>query len=105
MGLKEEMAADFSSSEIDDDLFEDVLLNGEPARAMTRDDMILEQPHDDGGGFMDTGERDFKFRSTGPRKVKQGDLIEFAGVRYRVFSVSARPGHPLILTRARKEGT
>lgn len=104
MGLKEEMAADFASTEVDEDLFENVLLDGEWARAMTRDDAILEQPNDDGGGFMETGERDFKFRSTGP-KVKQGDLIEFAGVRYRVFSVSARPGHPLILTRARKEGT
>lgn len=104
MGLKEEMAADFALAEVDEDLFDAVLLEGAAARAMTRDDMILEQPHDDGGGYMETGERDFKFRSTGP-KVKQGDLIEYAGIRYRVFSVSARPGHPLVLTRARKEGT
>tara|TARA_R100000027_G_scaffold54802_4_gene43940 strand:+ start:31189 stop:31506 length:318 start_codon:yes stop_codon:yes gene_type:complete len=104
MGLREEIAADFSTTEVDEDLFEEIQLGAVKARAMVSDDPILSNPNDDGGGFIAEGDREFKFRRSDNLSVSRGGLVVYGGERYRIYSVVDRPGHPLILTRGRLEG-
>lgn len=105
MGLRDEMTADFASEEVDEDLFEEVTVEGRTLRAMVSDDPLMSTPGEEGGGFFTEGEKEFKFRRADNTGIKKRALVEYGGERFRIFSVVDRPSHPLILTRGRLEGS
>lgn len=98
------METDFASEEVDEDLFEEVVVEGRTLRAMVSDDQLMTTPGEEGGGFFTEGEKEFKFRRADDTAIKKKALVEYGGDRFRIFSVVDRPEHPLILTRARLEG-